>query len=489
MPDLALPGPGESSAEKKAGSRLGSRSGSGTRLPAVDRLLAAPQLADLAAQFGLRVVKRAVQHVLSQHRAAVLAGGLIPSNEALIAQVQLHASQATESRLRPVFNLSGTVIHTNLGRALLSDEAIEAVVVAMRSFTALEYDIADGGRGDRDRIVEDLLCELTGAEAATVVNNNAAAVLLSLRALAARKEAVISRGELIEIGGAFRLPDIMKAAGCKLVEVGTTNRTHARDYEDACGPKTGLILKAHWSNYEITGFVAQVDDAALSKIAHARGIFYVVDLGAGALINLAPFGLPREPLPQDSLAAGADVVTFSGDKLLGGPQAGLIVGRRAAIETIRRDPLKRALRVSKLTMAALEATLRIYMSGHQLENRLPTLALLTRKRSDIRAVCERIKVSIERAVAPRFGVSVEECGSQIGSGSMPAERLDSAALVLRVQGRVSGRAVEQLQAGFRALAIPVVGRIFEGALWLDLRCLMPHDESAFVLNLESLSVE
>jgi L-seryl-tRNA(Ser) seleniumtransferase len=452
----------------------------------VDRLLASPQLNAVAAEHGTLQVKRAVQDVLAEHRTAIVAGAAVPDSETLIAQVQLRLSQVWSSRLRPVFNLTGTVIHTNLGRALLAEEAITAVATAMRSYATLEYDVGSGGRGDRDHIVEDLLRELTGAEAATVVNNNAAAVLLSLKALSARKEAIISRGELIEIGGAFRMPDIMKAAGCKLVEVGTTNRTHARDYEDACGPKTGLIVKAHWSNYAITGFTATVDDATLAQIAHARGVPYLVDLGAGALIDLALHGLPKEPLPQESLAAGADVVTFSGDKLLGGPQAGLIVGRADAIGKIKKDPLKRALRVSKLTMAALEATLRIYASGHRLEERLPTLALLTRRQAEIRAACERMAVALKGAVAPTFTVAVEDCASQIGSGSMPAERLPSAALALRPGVKVSGRAIERLQGRLRALPTPVIGRIADGALWLDLRCLWPRDEAAFVENVRAL---
>ena len=486
MPNLTLPGTGGSSEGKTGGSKSDSSPGAAIRLPAVDRLLASPQLNAAAAEHGTLQVKRVVQDVLAENRAAIVAGAVVPAHDTLIAQVGLRLSQVSASRLRRVFNLSGTVIHTNLGRALLAEEAIAAVADAMRNYAALEYDIASGARGDRDYIVEDLLRGLTGAEAATVVNNNAAAVLLSLKALAARKEAIISRGELIEIGGAFRMPDIMKAAGCKLVEVGTTNRTHARDYEDACGPKTGLIVKAHWSNYAITGFTATVDDATLSQIAHARGMPYMVDLGSGALIDLALHGLPKEPLPQESLAAGADVVTFSGDKLLGGPQAGLIVGRADAIAKIKKDPLKRALRVSKLTMAALEATLRIYASGHRLEERLPTLALLTRRQAEIRSACERIAGTLKAAVAPAFEVAVEDCASQIGSGSMPTERLPSAALVLRPGGKVSGRAIERLQDRLRALPTPVIGRIADGALWLDVRCLWPRDEGAFTENLKAL---
>ncbi len=480
MSDLTLPGAGEP--RRGESDSLAALS----RLPSVDRLLSTPALAAASQAHGAALTKKATQGALEAARAAVREGRGVPAIDELAqdAERRLHALRAP--RLRPVFNLTGTVIHTNLGRALLSDEAIGAVAQAMRGYAALEYDVATGGRGDRDSVVEDLLCELTGAEAATVVNNNAAAVVLTLKALGARREAIISRGELIEIGGAFRMPDIMKAAGCRLVEVGTTNRTHPRDYEAACGERTGLIVKAHWSNYAITGFTAVVDDATLAKIAHAHGVPYMVDLGAGALVDLTAFGLPREPLPQESLAAGADVVTFSGDKLLGGPQAGLIVGRKAAIAKIRKDPLKRALRVSKLTLAALEATLRIYASGHRLPERLPTLALLMRSREDIRAACARLADPLRARLGERFEVAIEECASQIGSGSMPEERLPSTALVVRPQGKASGRVIESVERRLRGLPVPVIGRIAGNAMWLDARCLLPQDEPSFVDNLKSL---
>lgn len=481
MADLTLPGSGEASggAARATGADL-------ARLPAVDRLMREPVLQSLATEHGSAWVKQAVQAVLESARDAMRAGAGLPLTSALVQDTARRMGERTASRLREVFNLSGTVIHTNLGRALLSEEAIAAVGAAMRGYAALEYDLTGGGRGDRDAVVEGLLTELTGAEAATVVNNNAAAVLLSLKALSARRDAIISRGELIEIGGAFRMPDIMRAAGCRLMEVGTTNRTHARDYEAACGPRTGVIVKAHWSNYAITGFTASVDDAELARIAHAQGVPYMVDLGAGALVDLSAYGLPREPLPQESLAAGADVVTFSGDKLLGGPQAGLIVGRRDAIARIRKDPLKRALRVSKLTLAALEATLRIYSSGHRLPERLPTLALLVRSRNELRETCERLRERFVVAIGSGFTVSCEDCASQIGSGSMPVERLPSAALVIRPVGKVSGRIIESLEARLRRLPIPVIGRIADGALWLDVRCLLPRDETRFVENLQAL---
>jgi L-seryl-tRNA(Ser) seleniumtransferase len=378
-----------------------------------------------------------------------------------------------------VINLTGTVIHTNLGRAVLSEEVIASVADAMRSYNALEFDLEHGERGDRDTVVEALICRLTGAQAATVVNNCAAAVLLSLVALGARREVIISRSEQIEIGGSFRMPDIMKAANCRLVEVGTTNRTHLRDYQEAIKEKTALIVKAHRSNYAVTGFTAEVGDEELAALAHAHGLFYMVDLGSGALLDMSRWGLPREPLPSDALSKGADVVMFSGDKLLGGPQAGLIVGSRAAIDKIKKHPLKRTFRVSKLVMAALEATLRLYDSDHDLVNRLPVLAMLTREREDIRQACARVMPRLAQIAGPRFQADIVDCASQIGSGALPEERLPSAAVRLRPidTGKRTGRLLSETLAEFRKLKTPVIGRIRDDAIVFDCRCLSARDES------------
>jgi L-seryl-tRNA(Ser) seleniumtransferase len=482
MPDLTLPGAGEASAQHDAGAAL-------AQLPSIDRLLGDAQLAPLLAQFGQPLVKRAAQEELAAQRGRMRAGAVAaPALDALCAAIETRTRKAAAARLPAVFNLTGTVIHTNLGRALLADEAIDAVAAAMRGFVALEYDVASGGRGDRDCVVDGLLCELTGAQAATVVNNCAAAVLLTLKALAAKKEVLISRGELIEIGGAFRMPDIMKAAGCKLVEVGTTNRTHPRDFSEAIGPRTALVLKAHTSNYAVTGFTTSVPEKELAAIAHARQVPFAVDLGSGALIDLSAYGLPREPLPQEVLAAGADLVMFSGDKLLGGPQAGLIVGRRDLIARIKKDPLKRALRVSKLTLAALEATLRIYASAFRLPERLPTLALLARSAEDIRAACERVLPALRQFAGADFAARIEACASQIGSGAQPVERLPSCAVVLEsVTAKGAGRRLDALARRLRALPVPVIGRVQDNAVWLDLRCL--RDEAALQAQLVHAPVE
>jgi L-seryl-tRNA(Ser) seleniumtransferase len=458
-------------------------------LPSVDRLLRSEPVAALVAEHGHTLVVGEARALLEGLRAQAQAGSLearAVSPEALGDALQQRVAQRLAPRMRPVLNLTGTVIHTNLGRALLADAALQHLLAVMSGPNNLEYDLATGGRGDRDSIVEELLCTLTGAEAATVVNNNAAAVLLSIAALARGREVIVSRGELVEIGGAFRMPDVMAAAGATLVEVGTTNRTHPHDYERAISERTALLLKVHTSNYAVQGFTSAVGEAALAGIAHAKGLPLATDLGSGSLVDLGAHGLPREPLPQEMLAAGCDVVTFSGDKLLGGPQAGLVVGSRQAVERIRRFPMKRALRMSKLPLAALEATLRLYLRPERLTQDLPTLRLLTRPAQAIDTMARALLPAVAEAVAPRFRVSVVPLLGQIGSGSLPVERLPSAGLAFEPQQKKgTGRALDELAVALRSLPLPVIGRVAEDRLLLDLRCL--EDEVPFVTQLPRLT--
>lgn len=457
-------------------------------LPSVDALLRSPRGVELVCEHGHTLVAAQARSLLDAQRALALAGQLPAEQahmDALGGALGARIQSQLAPRMRRVLNLTGTVIHTNLGRALLADEAVQHLLAMMSGPNNLEYDLDSGGRGDRDAIVEALLCAITGAEAATVVNNNAAAVVLSIAALARGREVIVSRGELVEIGGAFRMPEVMESAGATLVEVGTTNRTHARDYEAAIGPKTALLMKVHTSNYAIQGFSSAVDEAELAPIARAHGLPLVSDLGSGSLVDLAHYGLPREPLPQDKLAAGCDVVTFSGDKLLGGPQAGLIVGSRAAIARIRQTPLKRAFRMSKLPLAALEATLRLYLRPERLSRDLPTLRLLTRPVEAIRASAARLQPLLQEALAPRFIVTPCELMGQIGSGSLPVERLASAGLAITAaQKKGAGSALETLSTTLRTLPIAVIGRIADQRLLLDLRCL--EDEAELVAQVPQL---
>ncbi|WP_422096063.1 L-seryl-tRNA(Sec) selenium transferase [Variovorax sp.] len=459
-------------------------------LPSVDRLLRAPAAQALVAEHGHTLVAGEARALLDALRARALAGRL-PAAEvqagALDTTLARRIAQRLAPRMRSVLNLTGTVIHTNLGRALLADAALQRLLEVMTSPNNLEYDLATGSRGDRDSLVEDLLRTITGAEAATVVNNNAAAVLLTIAALAREREVIVSRGELVEIGGAFRMPDVMASAGAQMVEVGTTNRTHPQDYERAINARTALVMKVHTSNYAVQGFTAAVDEATLAGIAHARGVPLATDLGSGSLIDLAHYGLPREPLPQEMLAAGCDVVTFSGDKLLGGPQAGLIVGSKEAVGRIRKFPMKRALRMSKLPLAALEATLSLYLRPERLAQDLPTLRLLTRPADAIRELAQALLPAVREAVAPRFTVEVVPLLGQIGSGSLPVERLPSAGLALAPAGTAKkglGTALDALATALRGLPLPVIGRIAEDRLLLDLRCL--EDSAPFSAQLALL---
>lgn len=458
-------------------------------LPPVDRVLGWPGVNDLSLRHGRTAVlaaaraelgacrEKAKSHLLTEH-------DLEPAR--LATAIAARVAAATRPRLQLVWNLTGTVLHTNLGRAPLPREAIDAVARAQGEAVALEYDVTTGKRGDRDELVAPRLAALCAAEHATVVNNCAAGLLLTLGALARRREVIVSRGELIEIGGSFRLPDLMRAAGARLIEVGTTNRTHLADYESAISARTAMILKVHPSNYRITGFAAEVPSNALAGLAAARGLPFVVDLGSGALIDLAAYGLPAEPVVADVVAAGADLVLFSGDKLLGGPQAGLIIGRETLIRRLNRDPLKRALRPGKLTYAALDAVLALYQSPESLPERLTTLRLLTRGADSIRATAERLCPVVAAALPAGYVAAIEPVASEIGSGAQPGETLPSYAVAIRPRGTQKA-SLTSLAGRLRRLPRPILGRLAGDCLFLDMRCLEETAEADFSAEIGRLN--
>jgi L-seryl-tRNA(Ser) seleniumtransferase len=458
-------------------------------IPSLDRLLKLSAIEDLLERYGRPLVTEIARDELARLRSALARSPAEFDEAGFVDACTTRLARELEPSLKPVFNLTGTVLHTNLGRAVMPEEAAQAVAQAMTRPVNLEFDLDGGDRGERDKHIERLLVRLTGAEAALVVNNNAAAVYLTLNTLALKKEVPVSRGELIEIGGAFRIPDIMARSGVKLVEIGTTNRTHLKDYAGAITPRTAALMKVHTSNYAIQGFTASVPEDKLAELAHKHNLPLITDLGSGMLVNLEDYGLPHEPTPREALAAGADLVTFSGDKLLGGPQAGLIVGAAALVERLRKNPMKRALRVDKMTLAALEAVLRLYADPARLKQRLPTLKFLARAPAEIEAQAQRLLSAVQAALRGKAEAEIVPVKSQIGSGSLPVDLIASHGIAVSVSGKRRSAAAAEISAAFRALPVPVIGHISDGAFIMDLRCLEPGHEQEFVEQLKHLNLE
>ena len=439
------------------------------RLPSVDRVLADERLRRAAAELGGELATRAVRQELAGRRAAIEHGeDGAASLEAIVEAALLRAYDALRPSLRPVINATGVIIHTNLGRAPLSDAALAAMTAVSGGYSNLEFDLEAGERGSRHEHVEALVCQVTGAEAAIAVNNNAAALLLALSALASGREVIISRGQLVEIGGGFRIPDVMNESGARLVEVGTTNRTYRRDYEQAIGDATAALMRVHASNFRVSGFVESVAIADLASLAAERRLLLIDDLGSGCLLDTREFGLAPEPTPQESLRAGADLVLFSGDKLLGGPQAGIIAGRRALVATLARHPLARAARLDKGSIAALNATLLHYVRGEAL-TQVPVWRLVATPV----AALERRARRWRRAIGQ--GAKVIDGRSMIGGGSLPEESLPTRLLALPSQAKLG---VEAMARRLRLGEPPVIGRVEHDQLLLDPRTVDTREDKA-----------
>ena len=442
------------------------------QLPSVDKILKTSQGLQLITEFGHSAVVETCRELLTQARQFIQKNNQLPecfSNfDRTFVEIHSLLQKQNQLQIKAVHNLTGTVLHTNLGRALWSEAAQQAALSAMQKNVSLEYDLDEGKRSHRDNYISELLCKLTGAEAACIVNNNAAAVLLMLATFAQGKEVIISRGELIEIGGAFRIPDIMEQAGCHLVEVGTTNRTHQKDYRNAITENTAFLMKVHSSNYQICGFTSSVSEEELAELGQEMKVPVVTDLGSGALVDLSQYGLPKEPTVQEKVAQGVDLVSFSGDKLLGGVQAGIIVGKKEWIEQLQAHPLKRVLRCDKVILAGLEATLRLYLNPEKLTEKLPTLRLLTQPLEQLKINATSLKERLEFRLNSQFELQIEASQAQIGSGSQPMERIPSLAVTIAEKTNAK---LSALSARFKQLSQPIIGRMENGKIWLDLRSL------------------
>lgn len=447
------------------------------RIPSVDEVIQSELLARLGPSVSRQEILSSVRMGLARLREEILRAepeelSMLPQDRTRLAQrAGLEAIRLLGPSLRRVINATGVIIHTNLGRSILAKEAIEAVEEVASRYSNLEFDLDAGRRGSRQVHAEGILRRLTGAEGALVVNNNAAAVLISLNTLAKGREVVVSRGELVEIGGSFRMPEVMAHSGACLREVGTTNKTHVRDYEAAIGPETGLLLKVHQSNYRIVGFTQEVHLDALVQLGTSRGIPVMVDLGSGCLLDLTAWGIGREPTVQETLKSGVDLVTFSGDKLLGGPQAGIILGKGELVRRIRGNPLHRALRVDKMTLAALEATLRLYWDPSEAVRRVPTLRMMVMSQGDVRRRAGLLAARLRRLVPPEVCVSVRREHSQVGGGSLPLVELPTWVVGLKVEGVPALKLEQALREGVP----PVIARILKEEVILDLRTVQEEE--------------
>lgn len=449
------------------------------RLPSVEEAAGHPAIRALTGRYSAPFIKKIIREEIEAMRSALRTEPAPTAarealTEELASRVQSRLDRFFTSPLSPVLNATGVILHTGLGRAPFSAAARARVMEIMAGYCSLELDLASGKRGERNDAVSGLLCALCGAEAAVVANNNAAAVLLALNTLCLSKEAIISRGQLIEIGGSFRLPDVMEKSGVIMREIGTTNKTRLKDYEKAITPQTGAIVVAHTSNYRVLGFTEEPGLAEIAALAHRHHLPLIHDLGGGVLVDLRRFGLPYEPLVQDSLAAGADVVTFSGDKVLGGPQSGLIVGKESYIRQIHANPLMRALRCDKLIFAALEATLRLYFEEAGLPASHPALAMLAEPAAEVRKRAEKVTDALDPELKSRFKVTIRPSAAQAGSGALPLEKIASHAVVLSPP---DGRA-EFWAARLRSGSPPVLGYIQEEKIWLDLRTIRAEETAA-----------
>ncbi len=447
------------------------------QIPSVEKILGRSEIIPLCEKYSRPLVVKALQNRLEQIRKTIAATSdpvddciqmINPTQKDIENEILI----LTSPSLKKVINATGVILHTNLGRSILSPELINHLTTVAGSYSNLEYDVEEGKRGSRYSHVEKLLCDITGAEAAFVVNNNAAAVVLALNTLAQDRETIVSRGELIEIGGSFRIPDILKRSGSRMVEVGTTNKTHLRDYESVISEKTAVLLKVHTSNYRIVGFTTEVELPELVKLGRQHKVPVVNDLGSGSLIDFSPYGLTQEPTVQEVVKTGVDVITFSGDKLLGGPQAGVIVGKRAILKSLIKNPLNRALRIDKLTLASLESTLRLYLDQESVIQKIPTLRMITMTKAELDGRTSRFKEKFLKNLPDTITIKIEDDLSQVGGGALPEQHLPTSVLALQSKAVT----VQECEMRLRDHKPPVIARINKDQLRIDLRTVAEEDE-------------